>query len=126
MVPEGDSLGDVGIDEVCSVEEDGCFVGPGARDISRGVSTTSNDKEWKIEGFHVGNASAVCADIEVEAAKSIAAEAVSTTLQGYGTGFVRLYAGTDNILEELDVGFVVDAVMQGYIESMVGSWVERM
>lgn len=126
MVAEGDGLGDLGVDAVGGVEEDGGLVGPGAGDVAGRVAAAADDEEGEVEGFDVGDAGAVGADVEVEAAQAVAAEAVGAALQDDGAGAVGVDAGADDVFEELDVGFVVDAVVEGHVEGVVGAWVERV
>lgn len=43
MIAEGDGFGDVRVDGILGVDEDGGFVGPGAGDVARGVTATADD-----------------------------------------------------------------------------------
>lgn len=126
MVAEGDGVGDVGIDEVLGINEDGGFVGPGAGDVARGIAATADDEERQAEGLDEGDAGAVGADVEVEAAEAVAAEGVGAALEDNGAGAVGVYAGADDVAEELDVRFVVDAVVEGDIDGVVRARVERV
>ena len=126
VVAEGDGFGDVRVDGILGVDEDGGFVGPGAGDVARGVTATADDEEWEVEGFDEGDAGAVGGDVQVEAAETVAAEGVGTALKDDGAGAVDFDAGADDVAEELDVGFVVDAVVEGDVDGVVGAWVEGM
>ena len=72
-----------------------------------------------MEGFGVGDAVAVRADVEVEAAKAVAAEGVGAALEHDHRRVVGAHTRADNVFEQLDVGCVVDAVVQGNVEGVV-------
>ena len=99
----------------------GRLVCPEPGDVARRVAAAAKDEEWELEGLGVGEAFAVGADVEVKAAEAVAAEGVGTALNHNGRGVVGAHAGADDGFEELDVGEVVDAVVQGNIEGMVSS-----
>lgn len=61
------------------------------------------------------------ADIEVEASQTVTAEAVGAALEDDGGGVIGAYARADNVLEELGIGEVVDAVIEGHVEGVVRS-----
>lgn len=60
------------IDDVLRVDEDGGFVGPGAGYVARCVAAAATDEEGQVECFHEGDAGAVSADVQVEAAQAVA------------------------------------------------------
>jgi len=126
VVAEGDGLGDVGVDVVGGVDEDRGLVGPGARDVARRVAAAADDEQGQAEGLDVRDARAVRLHVQVEAAQPVAAEAVGAALQDDGAGPVRLDAGADDVLEELDVVGVLDAVVERDVDGVVGAGVQRV
>ena len=66
------------------------------------------------------------ADVEVEAAETVAAEGVGAALEDDGGRVVRGDAGADDGFEERDVVGVFDAVVEGHVEGVVGARVERV
>jgi len=116
----------VRIDDVLCVDEDGRFVRPGAGYIARGVPATAADEEREVECFHEGDAGTVRAHVEVKAAQAVAAEGVCAALQNDGARAVGLDGGANDFLEELDVGVVIDPVVEGHVEGVVSAWVERV
>lgn len=126
VVAEGDGFGDVRVDGILGVDEDGGFVSPGAGDVAWGVATATDDEEREVKSFDEGDAGAVGGDVQVEAAETVAAEGVGTALEDDGARSVDFDAGADDVAEELDVGFVVDAVVEGDVDGVVGARVEGM
>lgn len=61
------------------------------------------------------------ADVEVEASQPVTTEAVGAALEDDGGRVIGAYAWADNVLEELGIGEVVDAVIEGYVEGVVRS-----
>ena len=99
-------------------------MGPGSGNVAWCVAASAADEEGEVECLDEGDAGAVCADVEVEAAESVAAERVGAALEDDRAGAVGLDAGADDVLEELDVGVVVDAVVEGHVEGVVGTRVK--
>lgn len=108
------------------VDTDACLVRPETRHIARCVSAAAEDEQWEVEGFDKGDAGAVGADVEVEAAQPVAAEGVGAALENYGRGSVMLDAGTDDVAEEADIVVVLDAVVERHVERMMRAGVERV
>lgn len=108
------------------VDTDARFVRPETRDVAGGVAAAAEDEQWEVEGLDEGDAGAVGADVEIEAAQSVAAEGVGAALEHDGRGSVVLDAGTDDVAEEADVVVVFDAVVEGDVERVMGAWVERV
>ena len=94
---------------------------PEAGDVARGVAAAAEDEGGEVEFLDGGDAGAVGADVEVEAAEAIAAEGVGAALEDDGRGVVGGDAGGDDFVEEGGVGVVVDAVEQGDVEGVVGA-----
>lgn len=95
---------------VGGADADAGFVGPEAGDVARGVAAAAEDEEGEVEFLDGGDAGAVSADVEVEAAEAVAAEGVGAALEDDGGGVVGGDAGGDDFVEEACVGVVVDAV----------------
>lgn len=104
-------------------DADAGFVGPEPGHVARGVAAAAEDEEGAVKGFGEGDAGAMGADVEVEAAQTIAAEGIGAALQDDGGGVVGLDARADDVLEELDVGEIVDAVVERDVEGVVGAGV---
>lgn len=58
-------------------------------------------------------------DVEVKAAEPVAAEGVSAALKDNCCGVVVRHAGPHDVFEELGVGEIIDAVIQGDVEGVV-------
>ena len=87
------------------------LVGPEAGDVAGGVAAAAEDEEGEAKRLGEGEAGAVRLDVEVEAAEPIAAERVGAALQHDGGGLVDVHARSDDVLEELHVRAVFDAVV---------------
>src|SRR5687768_14907800 len=73
---------------------------PGTRNVAHGVATASKDQCRKAKTLDVAHAVSVAIHAEVEAAKPIAGQAVSSTLQDYSLWLVVLHDIFDNRLED--------------------------
>lgn len=104
-------------------DADAGFVGPEARDVARGVATTAEDEEGEVEFLDSGDAGAVSTDVKVEAAEAVATEGVGAALEDDSGGVVGGDTGGDDFVEEARVGVVVNAVEEGDVEGVVGTWV---
>lgn len=105
-------------------EEDGCLVCPGAGDVARGIPATTDDEEGQAEGFGEGDTGAVRAHVQVEAAQAVAAKTVGSALEDDCAGAVGVDAGADYVVVELNVGFVIDAVVERDVDGVVCAGVE--
>ena len=97
------------------------LVGPETGHVPRSVAAAAEDEEGEVEGLYELDAGAVGLDVEVEAAQAVAAEGVGAALEDDGGGPVRGDARADDVLEEGDVHFVLDAIVQGDIEGVAGA-----
>lgn len=73
VVAESDGVGDVRIDDVGGIDEDGGLVSPGARDVAGSVAATADDEEGDAKCLGVCDAGAVRLDIQAEAAETVTA-----------------------------------------------------
>ena len=111
-------------------DADGGLVAPGAGDVAGGVATAAEDEEGDaaLDGvaFGEGDAGAVAADVEVEATQAVVAEGVGAALEDDGGGVVVVDGGADDVLEEVLVRFVVDAVVQRHVDAVAVARVVRV
>ena len=112
------------VDGGLGANADGGFVGPQAGDVAGGVAPAAEDEERQVQGLGEGDAGAVGFDVEVEAAETVPAEGIGAALDDDCRGAVGVVAGLDDVSKKRGVGFVVDAVVEGYVEGMVCSGVE--
>lgn len=97
---------------------------PGAGDVARRVSATSDDKEGQVESLGESDAGAVGADVQIETSQPVTAQTVGAALEDDSAGAVGFDTGADDFLVEGYVGLVVDAVVQRDVDGVVGAWVE--
>ena len=102
-------------------------MGPGAGDVARGVAAAAEDEEGDaaLDGVALGegDAGAVAVDVEVETAEPVVAEGVGAALEDDGGRVVVLDRVADDVLEEVGVGVVVDAVVERDVDGVVVAWV---
>lgn len=108
------------------VDTDACFVCPEAGYVTRGISAAAEDEQWEVEGLDKGDAGAVGADVEIEAAQPVAAKGIGAALEDYSRRSVMLNAWPDNVAEEADIVVVFDAVVERDVERMMRAGVERV
>lgn len=108
------------------INTDARFIRPQPGHIPGRIPTAAEHKQREVESLDKGNAGAVRADVEIEAAQPVAAERVGAALQHDGRRSVMLDARADNVAEEADIVIVFDAVVERDVEGVVGAGVERV
>lgn len=114
-----------GMMHLCA-DADARLVSPEPGNVAGRVPAAAEDEKRQVELLGEGDAGAVCLDVQIEATEPVAAEGVAAALEHDGGGLVDADAGPDNVLEELDVLLVFDAVVQRDVEGVVGARVGRV
>lgn len=97
------------------------FVGPCSRDVAHGVAAPTEDKDREIEAFHEIHTVGMASHAQVEAAKSIAGQAVAPTLKYNRFRAVVVHHGFYDRLKDAFVGSVVYAVAKREVDGIVFS-----
>ena len=100
-------------------QHDGGLVGPAARDVADGVAAAAQHERGQVIREHVPHALRVATHTKVEAAESVAAQAVGPTLEHEGAGLVRLHDLLHHRHEDPLVRLVGDAVAQRHVDRVV-------
>lgn len=95
------------------------LVSPGAGDIAHSVTTTTEDQGREIIAAHKVDAVGMAAHAQVEAAKAITRQAVSTALKDDCLGPVVGHDGINDRLEDGLVRDVCDSVTEREVDRVV-------
>jgi hypothetical protein len=95
------------------------FECPGTSDIAHSVATATEDKGWHAESFHKFDAVGVTTHAEVEAAKTVARQAVTATLEDDGFWLVISHDSLDDWLKDGLVGNIINAIAEREVDSVV-------
>lgn len=126
MVPESNGIRNHWIDLIDGIDQNGCFVRPGTGDIARRVTPATEHKKRNAKCLCVLDTRTVAGDIQVEASQSVAAQTIGPALQDNRSRLVGLYTRTNNVFEELNVGFIFDPVVERDVDGMMGAGIERV
>ena len=93
--------------------------GPGAGNVSHCVAAASNNKSGEPKALDVVDTVGVPIHTQIEAAQSVARQAVATTLQDYSFGLVEPHDIFDNRFKYRLVRFVRDTIAKRIVDSVV-------
>mmetsp|Transcript_13112 Transcript_13112/g.28757 ORF Transcript_13112/g.28757 Transcript_13112/m.28757 type:complete len:211 (-) Transcript_13112:538-1170(-) len=109
----GQLVGDV------NPQQHGGLVGPTASHVAYCVPAPAQHQRGHVERLYVLDALGVPVQREVEAAQPITGKRIRPALQHDGGGSVHLHDLVQHRLEHCLVGTVVDALLQGHVDTVV-------